>query len=130
MSPLWIALYLPDLPLQAAGRGLLVELPFAVQDGPEERPVILAANRAARKTGIGPGMALGAARALVADLTVWRREVEREAALLHQAGVAALNFSPMVALSDAAVLLEVAPSLTLFREIGRASCRERVLASV
>ena len=49
MSPLWIALYLPDLPLQAAGRGLLIELPFAVQDGPEERPVILAANRTARK---------------------------------------------------------------------------------
>ena len=113
--PLWIALYLPDLPLQAAGRGLLVELPFAVQAGPEERPVILAANRAARKAGIEPGMALGAARALVADLTVWRREVEREQILLHQAGVAALNFSPMVALSDAAVLLEVAPSLTLFR---------------
>ena len=84
---------------------MLVELPFAVQDGPEERPVILAANRAARKAGIGPGMALGAARALVADLTVWRREAGREAALLHQAGVAALNFSPMVALSDAAVLL-------------------------
>ena len=114
-ASLWIALYLPDLPLQAAGRGLLVELPFAVLGGPAERPIILAANRAARKAGIAPGMALGAARALVADLTAWPREAEREAALLHQAGVAALNFSPMVALADGAVLLEIAPSLKLFR---------------
>ncbi len=113
--PLWIALYLPELPLQATGRGLLVDVPFAVLDGPEERPVILAANAAARACGIHTGMQLGAARALAANLTVWRRELAREEALLQRAGLAAMHFSPMVTLAPHAVLLEVAPSLTLFR---------------
>ena len=113
--PLWIALYLPELPLQAAGRGLLVDLPFAVIDGPEERPVILAANAAARVCGIYAGMPLGAARALAADLAIWRREVAREDALLQRAALAAMHFSPMVTLALNAVLLEVAPSLMLFR---------------
>ena len=112
---LWIALFLPELPLQAAGRGLLLDVPFAVIDGPEERPLILAANRAARDCGIRVGMALGAARALVADLAVWRREAAREAALQQRVGLVALNFSPMVTLAPDAVLLEVAPSLMLFR---------------
>ena len=114
-EPLWIALFLPELPLQAAGRGLLVDVPFAVLDGPEERPLILAANAAARDCGIRAGMALGAARALVADLAVWRRELAREAALQQRVGLVALNFSPMVTLAPDAVLLEVAPSLMLFR---------------
>ncbi len=114
-KPLWIALFLPELPLQAAGRGLLVDVPFAVIDGPDERPLILAANEAARDCGICTGMALGAARALVADLVVWRRELAREAALQQRVGLVALNFSPMVALAPDAVLLEVAPSLMLFR---------------
>ena len=91
-APLWIALYLPDLPLQAAGRGLLVDLPFAVIDGPEERPLILAANAVARASGIHTGMPLGAARALAANLTAWRREVAREGALLHRAALAAMHF--------------------------------------
>ena len=114
-EPLWIALFLPELPLQAAGRGLLVDVPFAVIDGPEERPLILAANVAARDCGIRDGMALGAARALVADLAVWRRDLAREAALQQRVGLVALNFSPMVTLAPDAVLLEVAPSLMLFR---------------
>ena len=113
--PLWIALYLPELPLQAAGRGLLVDVPFAVIDGPGERPVILAANLAARGWGIHTGMALGAARALAADLAVLRREPVREAVLQQRVGLVALNFSPMVTLAPDAVLLEVAPSLMLFR---------------
>ena len=114
-EPLWIALFLPELLLQAAGRGLLVDVPFAVIDGPEERPVILAANTAARDCGICSGMALGAARALVADLAVWRRDPARETALQQRVGLVALNFSPMVTLAPDAVLLEVAPSLMLFR---------------
>ena len=114
-APLWIALYLPELPLQAAGRGLLVDLPFAVIDGPEERPLILAANAVARASGIHTGMPLGAARALAANLTAWRREVAREDALLNRAALAAMHFSPMVTLAVNAVLLEVAPSLMLFR---------------
>ncbi len=117
-KPLWIALFLLELPLQAAGRGLLIDVPFAVIDGPEDRPLILAANTAARDCGIRSGMALGAARALVADLAVWRRDLTREAALQRRVGLVALNFSPMVTLVPQAVLLEVAPSLMLFRGLG------------
>ena len=53
---LWIALYLPQLPLQLAQRAQQVVAPCVVVDGPALRPIVYCANHAARELGVLPGM--------------------------------------------------------------------------
>jgi protein ImuB len=111
---LWIALYLPELSLQVSHRGLLPDLPLVVSDGAAQRPTILAANGPARNCGVQRGMPVAAALALVADLIVEPRAVDKEQAALHALAGWATQFTPTVALESDGVLLEVQPSLRLF----------------
>jgi len=108
---MWIAIRLPQLPLEIFLRGSSTPEPFAL----EERYRIFACDRKARSRGVRAGMAVSAALALAPRLRLAQRDPAAETeALLGVAGWAA-QFTPGVALefSDA-VLLEAAGSLKLF----------------
>ena len=108
----WIAIYLPQLPLEIFLRGTPAPEPFAVADS---RGFILACDRKAAARGIAPGMAAPAALALAGRLVVRARDpaAETEAVL----GIAAWagQFTPTVVVNlPDGVLLEVEASLQLF----------------
>jgi protein ImuB len=112
----WIALYLPNLPLEALTRSLATPEPQAVA----EQHRVVACDGKARARGVRPGIAVSAARALAHDLVVRPRDpAEETEALLGLAGWAA-QFTPSVAheLPDALVL-EVSGSLRLFGGVDR-----------
>ena len=113
---LWIALYLPDLSLEAATRGAPERQPLALADGPSNRPLVCAANGAARSVGVAAGMPLAAAQALCGELLAMPREPGREAAALAALAGWAGQFTPTVSIdeSGAGLLLEVEGSLQLF----------------
>ncbi|MFN9130630.1 MAG: Y-family DNA polymerase [bacterium] len=124
---LWIALYLPDLPLEVVNRvqageastALVVDLPLAVSDGPDNRPFVLSANPRARAAGVHPGMAVAAACALATGLATMRRDESRELQAVRQVAGWAAQFTPSVVLERSGVLLEVAASLKLFGGLAR-----------
>ena len=108
---MWIAIRLPQLPLEIFLRGSSTPEPFAL----EERHRVFACDRKARSRGVRAGMAVSAALALAPRLRVVRRDPAAETeALLGVAGWAA-QFTPGVALEfPDAVLLDAAGSLKLF----------------
>jgi protein ImuB len=112
----WIALHLPDLPLEALTRSLAAPEPQAVA----EHHRVVACDGKARALGVRPGIAVAAARALAHDLVVRPRDrCEETEALLGLAGWAA-QFTPSVALDlPAAFVLEVSGSLKLFGGLDR-----------
>jgi protein ImuB len=118
---MWIAIRLPQLPLEIFLRGSSTPEPFAL----EERHRVFACDRKARSRGVRAGMAVSAALALAPGLRVVRRDPAAETeALLGMAGWAA-QFTPGVALEfPDAVLLDAAGSLKLFG--GLASLLERL----
>ncbi len=134
---LWIALYLPELPLEAVNRAqsgsgglggissdrasgaLILDLPLAVSDGPGNRPFVLAVNAPAHAAGVCVGMSVAAANALVTGLVVLPRAAEREQQAIAQVAAWAAQFTPSVVLERAGVLLEVSASLKLFGGLAR-----------
>jgi protein ImuB len=108
---MWIAIRLPQLPLEIFLRGSSTPEPFAL----EERHRVFACDRKARSRGVRAGMAASAALALAPRLRIVQRDPAAETeALLGVAGWAA-QFTPGVALEfPDAVLLEAAGSLRLF----------------
>jgi protein ImuB len=108
---MWIAIRLPQLPLEIFLRGSSTPEPFALQ----ERHRVFACDRKAGTRGVRPGMAISAALALAPGLRLAPRDPAAETeALLGVAGWAA-QFSPGVALEfPDAVLLDAAGSLKLF----------------
>ncbi len=114
---LWIALYLPELSLQAHCRGALAQLrdlPLVISDGPHNRPFVYAANDPAKAAGIVTGMMVASAQAHVAELTVIPRNPACEAEALRRIAGWLTQFTPMVTLELSGVSLEVESSLTLF----------------
>lgn len=133
---LWIALYLPQLPLQIVQRTAFAEgygvtsigetqSPCVIADGPSLRPLILCANKAARERGVKPGMPVAAARALAGELVVLPRDEKMEAQALHNLGCWASQFTPGVVLhrqseeSGDGLLLDVSTVLTLHGGLSR-----------
>ncbi|HET7765573.1 MAG TPA: DNA polymerase Y family protein [Burkholderiales bacterium] len=108
---MWIAIRLPQLPLEIFLRGSSTPEPFAL----EERHRVFACDRKAGARGVRPGMAVSAALALAPGLRLAQRDPAAETeALLGLAGWAA-QFTPGVALEfPDTVLLEIAGSLKLF----------------
>ncbi len=108
---MWIAIRLPQLPLEIFLRGSSTPEPFAL----EERHCVFACDRKAFARGVRAGMAVAAALALAPRLRVAPRDPAAETeALLGVAGWAA-QFTPGVALEfPDGVLLEVSGSLRLF----------------
>jgi protein ImuB len=128
---LWLALYLPNLPLEVFARGGHGSEPFVVCAG-EGRgncscialtPAIhggraqqvLIANERAAQCGVQPGMSLGAAHVLAQSLRAHPRDERAEQAALERLAAWAGQFTSAVSISPpATLLLEVQGSLTLF----------------
>ena len=124
---LWLALFLPQLPLQAlpwSRPGLDATLPVAVA----EQHRLLAVNRAARALGAQPGQSAATALSLAPGLQVLPREPEREAAFVEALALALAALTPNLCPLEGGVLLEVCASLRLFGGVRRLQRRAVALA--
>ena len=116
---LWVALHLPQLPLEALLRGRAPSEarrePWAVTQGRE----VLACDAAARALGVLPGMALSAAWALAPQLRARPRDAGLERQALAAIAGWLCRFTPSVSLEPPqGVLAELRGSLRLFGGIG------------
>ncbi len=119
---LWIALHLPQLPLEAFQRGLPSPEPCAVVE--EQRLLACDAKAAAR--GLRPGMGISAALALAPKLRLRERDAAGETEALLGIAAWAMQCTPHVALAfPDLVLLEVAGSLKLFGGLANIEARLR-----
>ena len=122
---LWIALHIPELPLQSVEARLFpgarhdARFPHAISEGPETRPVLCTVNDDARQLGVRPDQTVTMARALAADLVVTPRNLQWEEEALSKIATLACQFTPNVTLARECVLLEVSASLTLFGGLGQ-----------
>jgi len=118
---LWLAIYLPNLPLQVFQRGTPEAQPLAVA----EHRRIVAANPAAQRLGVRADLGLASALALAGvgttasasapELIVRTRDRRGEDIALREVALWAGQYTPNVSLdSPACVLLEVQASLRLF----------------
>lgn len=109
---LWAALRLPDLPLEVFE---LPDAPAAVVVEEAGGVFVLAVNTAAARQGIGPGLGLSGARALVPELHTRLRDARAERRLLLRLAAWSQQFTPQVVLEPPySLLLEVRGSLKLF----------------
>lgn len=117
---LWIALTLPDLPLQLAQRAAPAGTEaLVIAEGPSLRPLVCCANSSALDQGVVPGLPLAAARALAGELKVLPRDRSAEAQALHNLACWAGQFTPNIVPQDSGLLLEVASTLRLHGGITR-----------
>jgi protein ImuB len=126
---LWLCIHLPHLSLEVFSRGDATGIPLVVAErekGSQARMRIIDTGSGAREAGIGPGMPLGAAYALMPDLKVKERDKASERASLERLASWAGQFTPVVSLSPPrGLLLEVAGSLTLFNGVKALTDRAR-----
>jgi len=119
---LWIALHLPQLPLEAFQRGLPSPEPCAVA----ERQRILVCDAKAAARGLRTGMPVSAALALAPGLRLREREAAAETEALLGIAAWAMQCTPSVALDfPDLVLLEVSGSLKLFGGLAAIAARLR-----
>lgn len=111
---LWVALELPSLPLQVAERAGACREPLVISEGPEQRPIVVCANQAARDVGVREGQAVAAAKALAGELRVLPRDLNAEREALERLAAWASQFTPMSCVDGLGVVLEVEASLKLF----------------
>jgi protein ImuB len=110
----WLALYLPQLPLEVFEHGRQQAGPLAVVEGAGGRERICRCNAAALACGVRPGLAVPAALALDAGLALCPRDRRREQVALNDLAAWAYQFSPRIAFEPSALLLEVGASERLF----------------
>jgi protein ImuB len=124
---LWIAAHLPQIALEALAAGSIEEPsdgtqrsrgtpePLVVAELQDRAQRVVALNDAAASAGVRAGMSLGAALALVPQLSIQSRDPHRERLLLERLGRLALDFTSRVSLAPPdELLLEVKGSLSLF----------------
>ncbi len=118
---LWIALYLPQFPLQLMQRFGETQSPCVIADGPTLRPLVLCVNKTARERGIKIDMPVAAARALAGELAVLPRNPQAEAQALHNLGCWASQFTPGVVLhpSGEGLLMDVSTVLQMHGGLSR-----------
>ncbi len=111
---LWLCLHLPLLPLEALyGHGSHRTSRAVFEEVQGVRRILLA-DKAARGTGIVPGLSANAALALSPELELRERTPALEAQALRTLAVRMERYTPMVSLEPTALLLEIAGSLRLF----------------
>jgi protein ImuB len=117
---------LPRLPLEVFSRGAAYpdrqSEPWVVVEDSRNVQYVALCNDMADTSGIRPGMKLGAARALAANLVVFDRDPDLEAEALKSIATWAGQFSSYISLADSisgpdAVLLEVEGSVKLFGDL-------------
>ena len=111
---LWVALELPSLPLQIAERAGASRDPLVVAEGPEQRPIVVCANEAARAAGVREGQATAAAKALANSLRILPRDSRSERQALERLAAWAGQFTPMSCVEGQGIALEVEATLKLF----------------
>jgi protein ImuB len=111
---LWLALHLPQLPLEVHTRASERPLPAVVATTIGNQSQVIGVNGLAARGGVYPGMALAAAHALIAGLHVCPRDSVAEASAIEHLATLAIGYSPMVSLGTQTVLLEIEGSLRLF----------------
>ena len=127
MNSLWLALYLPQLPLECAS-STAAEHSAAqlVYEASASKQTVYRLNEKAASTGIEPGMPLTAARSLCSDLLAIERDTRREQSALYNLALWALQFTSKVSLEPPdGLILEIGASLTLFG--GLASLQQSIL---
>ena len=119
---LWIALHLPQLPLETFQRGLPSPEPCAIA----ERQRLLTCDAKAAARGLRSGLTVTAALALVPGLRLRERDAAAETEALLGIAAWAMQCTPSVALDfPDLVLLEVSGSLKLFGGLGEIAARLR-----
>ncbi|MGQ0657178.1 MAG: Y-family DNA polymerase [Chromatiales bacterium] len=114
-SGLWLALHLPQLPLEAHTRSSARSIASVVSTAEGGQARVLCADALAAQAGVYPGLAVSAAHALVAGLRVYRRDPQAERAALEKLATLGITYTPVVSLAPPlAVLLEIEGSLRLF----------------
>ena len=111
---LWLALYLPQLPLEVFARGRQDAGALAVVESAGGRERVSRCNAAARADGVRPGLALPAALALCTGLAAQRRDRARERRALEGVAAWAHQLSPRISFEPSLLLLEVGASRRLF----------------
>ena len=120
---LWICLHFPDLPLAVFARGDARGSP-AVVSSISHRPDVIAANPAAKKRGIVPGLSIASALALDPKLAIHLRDERSEASALKSIALWAGQWTPTISIEPSGcVLLEVAGALRLFGGLDRLLAR-------
>ncbi|HUL66323.1 MAG TPA: DNA polymerase Y family protein [Burkholderiaceae bacterium] len=134
---LWLALFLPALPVQLAERALERTGPLVVVEGPAQRPIVAFCNQAASTCGIVAGQKLAAAQALTQSLFTIARNREHEHDCLLELAGWAYQFSAQISLRDgmtgatSGLVLETGGSTQLFGGQARLHRRiERSLAAL
>ena len=120
---LWICLHFPDLPLAVFARGDARGSP-AVVSSTSHRPDVIAANPAAKKRGIVPGLSIASALALDPKLAIHLRDERSEASALKSIALWAGQWTPTISIEPSGcVLLEVAGALGYFDGLDRLLAR-------
>ncbi|TAG05345.1 MAG: DNA polymerase Y family protein [Betaproteobacteria bacterium] len=115
IAVLWLALYLPALPLQAFSRALVETAPVVVYEREAARTHIVARNSMAAKIGIHNHINLATAHAMCDGLVALPREPLRETALLEQLAAHLAAYTPNIHLqSGFGALLDISASIKLF----------------
>jgi protein ImuB len=114
MKMLWTCLHFPDLPLGVFARGEARERATVVSSL-SHRPDVVAANGAAKRRGIVPGLSIAAALALDAELSIHLRDERAEAAALESIALWAGQWTPTISIDPpACVLVEISGCLNYF----------------
>ena len=111
---LWLAIYLPDLPLEALCRGGTTDDPVTVIGDDSARAEVIVADNEAKAAGVRAGMPFTAACALVPAIRALRRDEAEEAAALEGLALWSGQFTAFVSLEHQGLLLEIGGSLKLF----------------
>jgi protein ImuB len=120
---LWLCVYLPALSLEAVVSSAEAAAVFEEQQGIRK---ILLANTKARAAGIGSGLTVNAALALVPTLKLVERDPVREAHVLKDLAKWSEKFTAFIAIdAPSLLLLEIAGSQKLFG--GIKPLRERIV---
>ncbi len=111
---LWTCMHFPDLPLGVFARGAARERATVVSSL-SHRPDVVAANGAAKRRGIVPGLSIAAALALDAELSIHLRDERAEAAALQSIAMWAGQWTPTISIEPpASVLAEISGCLNYF----------------
>lgn len=112
---MWLAIYIPALPLQAFSRALVESGPVAIYERDAKRNRIVASNKKAAQLGIKRDCSLAEANALSNHLIAMPREPLRELARLRELAAAVSHLTPNIHISESfGLLLDVSASVALF----------------
>lgn len=126
---MWLAIYIPALPLQAFSRALIESGPVAIYERDAKRNRIVASNKKAAQLGIKRDCTLAEANALSNHLISLPRNPLRELTRLQELAAAVSHLTPNTHISDSfGLLLDVSASMTLFG--GAHSLLDEAIASV